>query len=249
MSGHSKWSQIKYKKSLSDARKGVQFSKLVNAIAIAAREGGEDPETNFKLRLAIDKARQANMPKENIERAIQKGSGKLAGVKLEQVVYEGFGPGQVAFIVEAVTDNKNRTNSEIKNIFSQNGGRLGNIGSVSWQFESRGVIRLENLSNKEEAELAAIDAGAQDVKEENSTILVYTLPRELAMVKDKLTSLNFQITSAELSQEPKNLIKITDQNKAKQILKLADELDNHQEVVAVYSNFDIPDEIIRKEAL
>jgi len=248
MSGHSKWSQIKHKKGLSDTRKGAQFSKLVNAIAIAAREGGDDPASNFKLRLAIEKAHEANMPKENIERAIQKGAGKLEGTKLEEITYEGFGPQQIAFIVKAVTDNKNRTNAEIKNIFSRNGGRLANTGSVSWLFNNLGLIRLENLTDKQQqAELAAIDAGAQDVKEEDSAILIYTNPRQLAQVKENLSSQNFEISSAELSLEPKNLVKITDPEAAKQILKLADELDNQPETMAVYANFDIPDEIIKEQ--
>jgi YebC/PmpR family DNA-binding regulatory protein len=245
MSGHSKWSQIKHKKGLADKRKGAQFSKLVNTIAIAAREGGEDPDSNFRLRLAIDKAREANMPKENVERAIDKGAGKLEGSKLEEVTFEGFGPNDVAFIVKAVTDNKNRANAEIKSIFNKNSGHLGGVGSVSWMFQNLGLIRIENIKNKEEIELAAIDAGALDLSEEGSTLVLYTSPRDLMKVRDALSKYN--ITSAELSMEPKNMVKISDRSSASSILKLADDLDSHPEVVAVYSNFDIPDELISQE--
>lgn len=247
MSGHNKWSQIKYRKQITDAQKGRLFTKLANAITIAAREGGGDPETNFKLKTVIEKAKQQNMPSENIERAIKRGLGKLEGAEIEESTYEGYGPFGVALLINVVTDNKNRAVNEIRNILGRFGGKLGGSGSVSYLFEQKGVISIETEGlEKEDAELNAIDAGAIDLEEENGSLLVYTKPNELFMVKKALEEKGIKVTSASLSMEPKNPIKITQEEQARQILKLMDALDDCQDVTNVYSNFDISDEIMTK---
>lgn len=247
MSGHSKWSQIKHKKAITDAQKGKIFTKLGNALTIAAREGGGDPEANFKLKAVIEKARSENMPSQNIERAIKRGTGEIEGAKIEEVTYEGYGPAGAALIIEVVTDNKNRAVNEIRNILSRFGGKLGEPGSVSYLFQQKGVIRIEiENKNREELELEIIDAGAEDFEEEDGTILIYTKPQELFKVKKILEEKGIKISSATLSMEPKSPVKIVDEQKAKQILKLLDALDESQDVSNIYSNFDVQDELIKK---
>lgn len=247
MSGHSRWSQIHRQKEITDQKRGQLFTKLANAITIAAREGGGDPEANFKLKAAIEKAREQNMPSQNIERAIKRGTGEIEGAKIEEATYEGYGPSGLALLINIVSDNKNRTLNEIRNILQRAGGKLGEPGSVSYLFEQKGVISIEVRGlSKEEVELAAIDAGAEDIKEQDETILIYTEPKKLFEIKKTLEEKGIKIAGAALSMEPKSPVKITEEEKASQILKLMDALDDCQDVSNVYSNFDIPDELIEK---
>ncbi|MDP2649712.1 MAG: YebC/PmpR family DNA-binding transcriptional regulator [bacterium] len=247
MSGHSKWTQIKRQKGVADAKRGQAFTKLANAIAIAVREGGGigDPSQNFKLRLAIEKARSINMPKENIERAIEKGQGKGEKGDFFEVVYEGFAPGGAAVIAEAATDNKMRTTAEIKNIFDKNGGHLGVPGSVSYQFVSKGLINVKkNGKSFDDIFLAAVDAGAEDVEDAGEIVLVYTKPEDLAKVKDIITKMGFSIESFELTRKPLSTFQIESPVEAKKILSFVEKLETLDDVQKVYSNFDIPDSLI-----
>ena len=242
MSGHSKWANIKFKKEIVDKRRGKLFTKLAQQITIAAREGSD-----VKLRLAVEKAKQANLPSKNIERAIKRGTGQIQAVKLEDVTYEGFGPEQIAILISATTDNKNRTTSEIRNILERNGGKLSGAGSVAWLFKQKGLIRIkigDRDRDREEIELTAIDAGAEDVQEEDDEIVIYTQLKKLENIKKALKEQGVRITTAEVSFIPKNSVKITNPNKAKKILKLMDELDNLEEASSVSANFDIPSELI-----
>lgn len=243
MSGHSKWSTIKRQKGLNDAKKGALFTKLGHAIAIAARSGA-DPDMNFSLRLAIDKARAANMPLANIERSIDRGSGKLGGDQIVDVLYEGYGPDGVAILVECSTDNLNRTYPEVRLAFSKHGGRIAEKGSVAYNFNHKGIIRV--TSKGEDVLLLAIDAGAEDVEEEDNDTVIYTDPKKLAEVRDKLKAQNLIISEAELTYVPINIIKVTDSDTAGKILRLMDALDELDDVSAIYENFEIPEELIDK---
>jgi YebC/PmpR family DNA-binding regulatory protein len=226
--------------------RGRLFSKLSRAITIAAREGA-DPEKNFALRLAIDQARGLNMPKANIERAIKRASGVEKEGRLEEALYEGYGPGAVAFMVKVVTDNRQRTAAEIKNIFERSGGGLAGRGSVSFMFASRGVITVScGSANPEEIMLSSIDAGALDVDKVGTSVLVYTKPEELDEVKKNLVGQGLIVENAELGFEPERTIKISDSVLAKKILGLADKLDEAEDAQRVFANFDIPEEILRK---
>lgn len=248
MSGHSKWAQIKRQKGVADIKKGQVFTKLANAITIAVRDSGGigDPEKNFKLRLIIEKSRAVNMPKENIERAIEKGQGKGKGEELAEVVYEGFGPQGVSIIVEATTDNKLRTNSEVKNVLDKNGGHLGSQGSVSYQFEKKGQITVnKNGKTLDEIFFQAADAGAEDVEEIGDQVLIYTKPEELSMVKQKLTG-QLSVTDAEITRKPFVVVSISDKSAAQKILSLMEKLEALDDVQKVYANFDIPDEILKE---
>lgn len=246
MSGHSKWAQIKRSKGAADVRRGQAFTKLAKAIIIEVRQSGiGNPEQNFKLRLFIEKARQMNMPKDTIERAIEKGLGK--GEKeesLQEAVYEGFGPGNVAVMVETVTDNKQRTFSEIRQLFERNGGTMGNQGTVAYQFEQKGLITVrKNGKNVDDIFLLAADAGAQDVEEAGEEVLIYTNPEELAKVRDALSA-ELTIIDAELTRKPTLSIPVTDKNTAEQVLAFMDKMESHDDVQKVYSNFDIPDTVL-----
>jgi YebC/PmpR family DNA-binding regulatory protein len=244
MSGHSKWSTIKRQKGVNDAKKGALFTKLGHGIAIAARSGS-DPDMNFSLRLAIDKARAANMPLANIQRSIDRGSGKLGGEQIVDVLYEGYGPDGVAILVECSTDNLNRTYPEVRLAFSKHGGRIAEKGSVAYNFNHKGLIRVN--SKGEEVLLLAIDAGADDVEEEETDTVIYTDPKKLAEVRDKLKSQNLTISEAELTYVPINTVKISDPATAGKILRLMDALDELDDVSAIYENFDIPEELIDKQ--
>ncbi len=246
MSGHSKWANIKHRKAAADAKKGKLFSSLSKEIIIAAKHGGGNPETNLRLRAAIERAREANMPKENIERAIKRGTGEIPGVIYEEVVYEGYGPGGVAIMVEVVTDNKNRTASEIRRIFTKHGGNLGEAGCVSWIFEEKGSIFIEKESVKDEDQLLAdaLDAGAEDVRIDPDSIEIVTSPQDFSTVKNILTEKNYKITSAEITKIPKNLVPVQGVD-AEKVLKLMEELEEHDDVQKTYANFDIPDEILQ----
>lgn len=239
MSGHSKWAQIKRQKQASDIKRGVLFTKLGNAIAMAVRQDGKDPESNFKLRLAIDKAKMANMPNVNIEKAIKRGAGELEGVKIEEAVYEGYGPEGMALIIEALTDNKNRTTANIRHLLEKYRGSLGNANCVRWMFDRKGVIRIPPEGNKnEEIELKAIDAEAEDVQEEENYLVVYTDPNKLASVKENLEKENIKIEYAEIELVPQNKIKIKNLSLKEKIEKFLQELEESEEVNNFYTNYD-----------
>jgi YebC/PmpR family DNA-binding regulatory protein len=242
MSGHSKWHSIKHKKGVADARRGQEFTKLANAIAIAAKDGA-DPEMNFKLRLAIDKAKSVNMPNVNIEKSILRGSGQLKGEQIEEILYEGYGPGGIAVMVLCATDNKNRTLTDVRTALIKNDGRLAEAGSVAFQFEQKGIISLE-AEDPETAALSAIDAGAQDVEEDGNSLTVYTSAKELNMVRQNLQELRLKIESAELAYVPQQTVEIKEAEVARKVLKLMDSLEELDDVSATFSNFDIPSEII-----
>lgn len=246
MSGHSKWATIKRAKGVNDAKRGQTFTKLSNAITLAVREGGgvADPAFNFKLRLAIDAARSANMPKDNIDRAITRASGK-GEAALEEAVYEGFAPNGVSLIIETATDNKQRTVSEVKSTLDKGGGTLGVQGAVSYQFEQKGLITVEKEGKSfDELFLIAIDAGAEDVEESSEEVLLYTKPEDLNRVRENLLGQNLKITTAEFTRQPTLLVKIDDAEKAQKVLALLDKLESLSDVQKVYANFDIPEELI-----
>ena len=246
MSGHSKWSKIKRQKGVVDAKRGQLFTKLAREISVAVRQGGADTEVNFKLRLIMQKARDNNMPLENIDRAIKRASGGTDGAALSEVTYEGYGPGGSAILAQALTDNKNRTISEVRNILSRGGGNLGESGSVTWLFESRGVIIIDGTKeNAEEVALFAIDAGAEDVKIEGTSLEVNTKPQDLEAVRKALELKKVPISSSELSMVPKTVVKL-DEKSALQALKLLDKLEELDEVQHVYTNADFPDDVVGK---
>jgi len=246
MSGHNKWSKIKRQKGVEDAKKGQIYTKLTREIIMAAREGGGDPETNFKLRLAIQKAREASMPKDNIERAIERGSGNMEGAVLEELTLEGYGPSGTAILAQTLSDNRNRTVQEVRNVFTRQGGTMGSAGSVAWLFDSRGVITVEiNGKNVDDLELQAIDAGAEDVKVTGDSMEIYTKPTELEMVKKNLEKNKVPIASAELAMIPKTLVEVEDKA-AIQTLKMLDKLEELDDVQKGYSNVDFSDQQIEK---
>ncbi len=241
MSGHSKWSTIKRQKGAKDAARGAIFTKLGNNIVVAARAGA-DPETNFTLRLAIDKAKASNMPSANIQRSIDRGSGKLGGAQIQEVVYEGYGPGGVAILVEAATDNINRTLPEVRLAFSKHGGNMAEKGAVAFQFERKGMIRVKGSGD--EVMLTALDAGAQDVQEEDSEAVVYTDPKELAKVRQGLQDAGLEVLEAELTYVPTNTVEVTDNQAAGKIMRLMEALDEVDDVTATHVNFDIADDLL-----
>ncbi len=246
MSGHSKWSSIKHQKGVADARRGQLFTKLTREIIVAVREGGSNADTNFRLRLAIQKARDNNMPLENIERAIKRGSGELEGATLVEMVLEGYGPSGAAILVQALTDNHNRTLQDIRNTFSRHGGNLGESGCVAWLFDSKGLIMVEtNNLDAEELALRAIDAGAEDVKTENSSMEIYTTPEELETVRTALEQGNIPIASAEVCMIAKTTLEL-EEKPALQTLKLLHKLEELDEVQHVSSNVDFSDSILKK---
>ncbi|HSX45012.1 MAG TPA: YebC/PmpR family DNA-binding transcriptional regulator [Candidatus Saccharimonadales bacterium] len=240
MSGHSKWSTIKRQKGAKDAARGAIFTKLGNLIAIAAR-AGTDPTTNFSLRLAIDKAKAANMPMTNIERAINRVKDKNA-TQLQEVMYEGYGPGGVAILVECATDNINRTYPEVKLAFSKHGGSIAEKGAVVFQFDQKGIIRVEGSGD--DLMLQALDAGADDVEEEGEESIIYTSPKDLAKVRDNLRDAGLEVVEAELTYVPNNTIEINDANTAGKIMRLMDALEESDDVTATHVNFDIPEEML-----
>ena len=249
MSGHSKWSSIKHQKGVTDARRGQLFTKLTREIIVAVRQGGSNPEANFRLRLAIQKARDNSMPLENIERAIKRGSGTMEGAALVEMVLEGYGPNGAAILVQALTDNRNRTLQDVRNIFSRHNGSLGESGCVAWLFDSKGLITIKtNELDTEELALEAIDAGAEDVKVETSFVEIYTKLEELEMVRKALEEKNLPITSAELSLVPKTMVEL-EEKPALQILKLLDKLEELDEVQRVSSNVDFSDSVLEKYQL
>lgn len=240
MSGHSKWSTIKRQKGVKDAARGAVFTKLGNAIALAAR-GGPDPDTNFSLRLAIDKAKSANMPLANIQRAIDRVSDKGAA-QMEEVLYEGYGPGGVAILVECATDNLNRTYPEVRLAFSKHGGNIAEKGAVAFQFDHKGLIRAKG--GDDDVLMAALEAGAEDVQEEGEESVIYTDPKQLAKVRTNLQEANVEILEAELTYVPNNTVAVTDAATAGKIMRLMDALDEQNDVTATHVNFDIPEELL-----
>lgn len=249
MSGHSKWSTIKHAKGVADAKRGQVFTKLTREIIVAVREGGSDPDANFRLRLAVQKARYANMPHDNIDRAIKKGAGELEGATLTEVTLEGYGPNGTAIMVKALSDNRNRTIQDVRNIFARHGGSLGESGCVAWLFDSKGVITVKAEGrDPDELALYAIDAGAEDVKTEDNTVEVYTSPQELEKVKATLEQKQVNIVSAELSMVPKSLVQV-DEKAALTTLKLLSKLEELDEVLSVYSNADFPADVVEKYQL
>jgi YebC/PmpR family DNA-binding regulatory protein len=248
VSGHSKWATIKRKKGAADAKRGQLFSKLSRAIIVAAKEGGPDPESNANLANAIQKARDNSMPKDNIERAIQRGAGGAEGEAYESIVYEGYGPGGVAIICTILTDNRNRTASDLRYIFTKNGGSLGTPGSVAWQFERKGVIALERDGVDEDALMeAALEAGAEDIVEDGSQWQVTTDPADFMPVRAALEAGGFTLASAELTMLPKATV-APDEKEARQVLRLVDALEENDDVQEVFANFDISEEVLEAVA-
>lgn len=242
MSGHSKWASIKHQKGVKDARRGASFTKYANLISVAARSGA-DPTTNFKLRLAVDSARKSGVPNANIDRAIKRGSGQDGGGTFEEVLYEGYGQGGVAIMVETATDNRNRTASDVRSTFSKHGGNLGTSGSVAYQFEQRGVIEIP-VKDVDTATMDAIEAGADDVEEGDTTLIVYTKPAELDAVRKALVEQKYEPERAELSFEPATTIAVTDETTARKLMKLIDALEELDDVTNTYANFDIAQDLM-----
>jgi YebC/PmpR family DNA-binding regulatory protein len=244
MSGHSKWSSIKHKKGAADAKRGKLFTKLARAITVAARDGGGEPENNPALATAVQKAREASMPKDNIQRAIDRGSGVGAdAAAIERVVFEGYGPGGAAVLVEALTDNRNRTSAEVRHAFSKHSGSLGEPGSVAWIFEKRGVLTVDAERYGEDDLIAAIDAGADDVRDEGDVLRVLCEPGDLGAVREALEASGVEVRSAEPALEPKSTVEVKG-NDAKSLLNLIEALEDDDDVNEVHANFDIPEEIL-----
>jgi YebC/PmpR family DNA-binding regulatory protein len=248
MSGHSKWASIKHKKAVVDSRRGKQFSKLTRAIMVAARDGGGDPAGNAALDLAIRKAKEASMPKDNIERAIAKGTGEGSeAAAIEAVLYEGYGPGGVALLVEALTDNRNRTSAEVRHAFSKNGGSLGEPGSVAYLFDKKGTIVVDATRYSEDDLLPAVEAGAEDISSDDDVFEVITEPASFAAVRDALEQAGVEMDSAELAYRPSTLVPV-DAAKATSLLRLIELLEDNDDVDAVHANFDAPAEILEEVA-
>jgi YebC/PmpR family DNA-binding regulatory protein len=250
LSGHSKWSSIKHKKGAADAKRGQLFSKLSKAIIVAAKNGGGDPANNLALQNAIEKAKSYSMPKDNIDRAIAKGSGADADADaFESITYEGYGPEGVAVIVEALTDNRNRTAADVRHVFSKHGGNLGTDGSVSWQFERRGVVVVSaDGVDEDELFLAAADGGADDIDQDGSVFQITSAPEQLAAVRGAVEAAGFTVDSSELMLVPKTTVSVDDETKARQVMRLVDALEENDDVQDVYANFDIPEQVLEAVA-
>lgn len=246
MSGHSKWHSIKHKKAAADAKRGKLFTKIIRELSVAARAGGGDPETNPRLRKAVLDAKAVNMPADNIKRAIMKGTGQLEGTTYEEIVYEGYGPGGVAIYITALSDNKNRTVSEIRHIFSKNGGRMGESGCVAWMFKRKGYVDIEKSKASEDALLdIALTAGAEDMREDGSNYEIITAPENYETVAEALKKNNVEIAASNLGYIPQNYVKL-EGKQAQQLLRLMEELEDHDDVQSVSANFDIDEEEIAK---
>ncbi len=244
MSGHSKWSQIKRQKAVTDAKRGDAFTKLGREITVSAREGGADPEANFRLRLAIQRARESNMPADNIERAIKRGAGLVEGESIEEFAYEAYGPGGAALYVEITTDNRNRASAEVRNILTRAGGSLGESGSVAWLFEPQGLITVEaGVKDPDEVALIAIDAGADDVGTSDSGVEIKTSPSQLEDIRKALTKHNLQVVSAERAMTPRSTI-ILDEATTHQIMRLIEKLEELDDVRRVYTNIELTAELV-----
>ena len=247
MSGHSHWAGIKYKKAAIDAKRGRMWSKLTRMIIVAAKAGGGDPAANLSLRYAIDKAKAANMPKDTIEKAIKKGTGEVEGVNFEEVLYEGYGPGGVAIMVEALTDNRNRTTPEIKRIFEKHGGSLGASGCVNWMFSKKGLITVNTAETGEEQLLEiALNAGADDMQNTGEVFEITCDPAAYEKLKERLQEKEIATEVAEISMVPQNTVPVNDDKTAKKIISLMEDFEDHDDVQNTYANFDIPDEIVSR---
>jgi YebC/PmpR family DNA-binding regulatory protein len=244
MSGHSKWHSIKHKKGAADAARGKLFAVLIRQIEIAARTGGGDPASNATLRSMVQKARDNSLPVDTIQRAIKRGSGEEEGVVYEQVSYEGYAASGVAVIVQALTDNRNRTSAEIKNIFSRNGGSFAEPGAVSWQFERKGIVQVDRAVDEDELMLASADAGAEDIEDLGDHWQVTTPPTELHAVRTAIEEAGIKVKSSDLTMIPTTSVALDQEDKAKSVLRLMDALEDHDDVEAVYANFDIPDAVL-----
>jgi YebC/PmpR family DNA-binding regulatory protein len=250
VSGHSKWSSIKHKKGAADAKRGQLFSKLSKAIIVAAKTGGPDPANNLALQNAIEKAKSYSMPKDNIDRAVAKGSGADADDDAyETITYEGYGPEGVAVIVEALTDNRNRTAADVRHMFSKHGGNLGTAGAVAWQFDRRGVVVVPSDGvDEEELFLAAVDGGADDIEQDGSVFQITSAPEQLAAVRAAVEAAGFAVDSSELMLVPKTTVSVDDEAKARQVMRLIDALEDNDDVQDVYANFDIPEQVLEAVA-
>ncbi|MGI6241496.1 MAG: YebC/PmpR family DNA-binding transcriptional regulator [Candidatus Omnitrophota bacterium] len=248
MSGHNKWASIKHKKAAADSKRGAAFTKIIREITVAAKSGGGDPNMNPRLRTAIQAGKDANMPAENVERAIKKGTGELEGVTYEEVTYEGFGPGGTAMLVACLTDNKNRTASEIRSIFGKNGGNMGGAGTVAWMFEKKGLIVVSHSGVTEDQLMeVAINGGAEDMVAVGETFQVTTAPSDLWVVREAIEKAGIKIESANLVMNPKNMTAV-DAGAARTVVKLIEALEEHDDVQNVYANADIPDEVMKELA-
>jgi YebC/PmpR family DNA-binding regulatory protein len=248
MSGHSKWASIKHKKAVVDQRRGAHFTKLARAIQVAAREGGGDPEMNAALANAVQKAKDARMPKDNIERAIAKGTGAGADAdQIETVLYEGYGPGGVAVLVEALTDNRNRTGSDVRHAFSKSGGNLGEPGSVAWVFEKKGIVLVDAEKYSEDDLMPAIEAGAEDISDDEGVWEIVTAPTELRPVREALEEAGVEIQNAELTMRPSNRVPV-EEGQVAQLMRLLEQLEDHDDVAAVHANFDVDADVLERVA-
>jgi YebC/PmpR family DNA-binding regulatory protein len=245
MSGHSKWATIKHQKGAKDKARGKLFAKLIRQVEVAAREGGGDLEANATLRTMYNKARAASVPIDTIDRAIKRGTGELEGVTYESITYEGYAPGGVAVMVEALTDNRNRTSAEIRSLFSRNGGSVAEPGAVAWQFERKGVVMVARAVDEDDLMLVALEAGAEDLADEGDTWRLTTPPTDLHQVTDALESAGITIDSSDLTMVPTTTVPLGDAESAKKVLRVIDGLDEHDDVQNVYANFDIPDSILQ----
>jgi len=246
MSGHSKWSSIKHKKAAKDAKRGKLFTKLIKEITVAARMGGGDLNANPRLRTAVQTARENSMPNENIDRAIKKGTGDLDGVAYEEVSYEGYGPGGAAFLVQVLTDNKNRTVSDIRRMFTKHGGSMGETGCVAWMFENKGVLSVPKEGIEEDALIGlALESGAEDVREEDGFFEIVTTPENFSGVRERLEETKVPISTAEVSMIPKNTVPL-EGKEAEQTLSLTEDLEEHDDVQSVAANFDVPQELLER---
>ncbi|PZN13517.1 MAG: YebC/PmpR family DNA-binding transcriptional regulator [Bacillota bacterium] len=246
MAGHSKWANRKHRKARQDAKKGKIFSKLSREIITAVRQGGGDPDANPRLRLALERARQYSMPAENIERAIKRGLGELeTGEEYEELIYEGYGPGGVALMLEILTDNRNRSAGEIRHIFAKHGGNLGESGCVAWMFDRKGVITVagDSLPSEDDLLLIAVEAGAEDMKREDDAYIIYTNPDDLHDVREALEKAGVPVQNAELRMIPKTEVRV-EGKEAEQLLRLLDALEEHDDVQEIYGNFELPDELL-----
>ena len=249
MSGHSKWATIKHKKGAADARKGALYTKVIKEITMAARNGGGNPDTNSALRTAMAKAKEANMPSDNVKNAIKRGTGELPGIVYETINYEAYGPAGVAIMVEALTDNKNRTTAELRNILSKKGGNMAGAGSVAWMFNKKGYIVVDKNAVKEDVLMdAALEAGAEDIKTQESSFEVISSAQDFEKVKSALAEKGITYQSAEVTMLPTSTVKVAAGPDAKQLLSLIETLEDHDDVQDVYANFDIPDEVIEQLA-
>ena len=244
MSGHSKWATIKHQKGAKDKARGKLFAKLIRQVEVAAREGGGDPDMNPTLRTMYQKARDASVPTDTIERAIKRGTGELEGVTYEQITYEGYGPGGVAVLVEVLTDNRNRTGADVRSLFSRNGGNIAEPGAVAWQFERKGQVLVDRKVDEDELMLVALDAGADDIADDGELWRVTCAPTDLHKVRTAIEAAGMTVDSADLTMVPQATIALEDAEGARKVLRLIDALDEHDDVQNVHANFDIPDSIL-----